>query len=616
MGITSKVINPQATVLIWNYSDRINANGAQDPHEIENVIVNSASLLSISTSKQKASPAGQFEFRLAPTFNWVGRITPGSWCVILMSQNKRIPELSTNKPGTADEDLVKMLGRIDSVRAVVDVDQSTGARKTTYVITGQDWGSVFDTTLYIDPILRNNMFDRDGAIGQAARVAFDSFLTEWFKSTVKIPSSTQTIHAIIKLWGSPLASTGGAIDSLVGSATNPIKVSSPPMFSSTAQFKLPTPVAEYFQFGDYGEKSVHFKDVIKVHAGKLSALDQYSGDSEESFGIPNPISFYGANTFWQLLVENSNPVVNELVTDMRWSNKKAELALYSRARPFINRNKFEGSGQPIVAKSTSKFKNVKRTLIPKEDIISINAGTNWRDKINFVEIRTAPSLVQETYESQIKLDSQVVDRVACEREGFKPLIAVATYLPFSTGAAGVISPLNAMEWKFLLKEWHFNTHLMLNGAVSFIGQNQYIAVGENIMIDASILGDSSINSFQASSKSGAFLLAHIESVSHTFQVEPEGGARTFVTTVQFVRGIISDKDGNMIGVAGGAASATLGADKSFISGALSIDGGPDDPIDGALDVDAKSLSSSNEKNKNVLGSSTQMDPDKNKLKGN
>jgi len=621
MSISSKVVNPQAAVLIWNYSDRISANGASDPHKIDKILISSTSLMSISTSKQKASPAGQFELRLAPTYNWVGTITPGSWCVILMSQNKRIPNIDENNPGFADKELVKMLGRIDSVRTVIDVDQSSGARKTVYVITGQDWGSVFDTTLYVDPILRNNLLDKDGAIGHSARLAFDNFLVDWFKSEVKIPSSTQTVHAIKKLWGSPLTSLSGAINSLLGSATSPIKLSELPMFSTSAQFKLPNEVSEYFGFGTSFEKAVNFAQLIEIYAGKLKGYDKYGGDNEESRGIPNPISFYGANTFWQLLVDNCNPVINELVTDMRWEGDSAKLALYSRLKPFINRNNFDGSTQPEVSKNISKFKNIRRTLIAKEDVISINAGTNWRDKINFVEIRTAPSLVQETYESQIKLEAQVVDREACEREGFKPLIVTATYLPISAGAAGAVSPLSAMQWKYLLKEWHFNTHIMLNGAVSFIGQNQYIAVGDNIMIDASILGDSSINSFQANAKGGAFLLAHVESVSHNFQIDPENGARTFTTTVQFVRGIISDKDGNMLGVVGGAAGMLSGLGSAAMGAAaksLGFGGGgtKGDPIDGALDSDAVSLPPSNEKNKNVLGSSTAMDPNKDKSRGN
>lgn len=620
MSITSTVINPQAAVLVWNYTDRINASGAQNPHSVEdNVIISSASLISISTSKQKSSPAGQFEINLAPTYNWVGRITPGSWCVILMSQNKRIPELSSNKPGKADQELVKMLGRIESVRAVVDVDQSSGARRTRYVMTGQDWGSVFDTTLYIDPIMRNDMLDKDGAIGHNARLLFNDILLEWFNNEIKIPSSTQTVKAVIRLWGAPLGNLGAALDSLMDSSGSPIKLTTLPTFSSSAQFKLPKQVAEYF--GDGLQTSTEFAQLINVYAGKLSDYDEYSGDNFESYGIADPISFYGANTFWQLLTSNCNHVINELVTDMRWEKGSAKLALYSRVRPFINRKGFEGASQPEVSKNISKFKNVKRAVIPKQDVISINAGTNWRDKVNFIEVRTAPSLIQENYESQIKLMSQTVDRLACEREGFRPLIVTATYLPYSSGAAGVVSPLNATQWKYLLREWHFNTHIMLNGAVSFIGQNQYIAVGDNIMIDASILGDSSINSFQASNKGGAFLLAHIESINNTFSVDPETGARSFVTNVQFVRGIISDKDGNMLGVVGGGGPlAAAGID--FAAAALSSfvadagGDGPSDPIDGALDKGSKTMPLSNEKNKNVFGSSTVMDPDKDKLKGN
>lgn len=589
----SKIVNPQAAAIVWNYEDRINASGATDPHKIEQIIINTGSLISMSTQKSKGNAAGSFELRLAPTYNWVARLTPGSWVVVLMSQNKPLQEMSPTNPGKADPELVKMLGRIDSVRAVVDVDQSTGARRTHYIVTGQDWASVFDTTLYIDPIVRNSVL-QDGSIAHAARIIFNNYLLDWTKNNVALPTPTQVIDAIIKVWGAPLS----AMDLDAQFASSPITLTTLPTFSSTAQFQLPKEVVGYF--GGFGKNiaittAVNFADIIKIYAGTLKSYDSYSGDNQEAYGIPDPAKFYGTNSFWQLLVENSNNVLNELVADMRWEGNKANLALYNRARPFINRNSFDGHDLDQVKLNTSYFKNVRKIEIPLEDVISINAGTNWRDKVNFVEIRLGPNLAEENYEAQIKLDSQTTDRRAYERDGFKPMIPVANYLPYKANQPGILAAKEALQWKNLLREWHFNTHLMLNGAVSFIGQNKYIQVGDNIMIDMSVLGASSVNAFQVNS-AGAYLLAHVESVSHQFSVEPNGGSRSFITTIQFVRGIVADKNGKMLGLSGAAGFGS-------------------DPIDAALDRNASDLAQSSEKNTNVVGSSTSMDPDKQKLKG-
>jgi hypothetical protein len=183
------------------------------------------------------------------------------------------------------------------------------------------------------------------------------------------------------------------------------------------------------------------------------------------------------------------------------------------------------------------------------------------------------------------------------------MMATAYYMPFNGSEP---APLEALQWKHLMREWYFNTHLMLNGSTTFIGQNQYIQVGDNIQIDASVLGPVDYNVQQQGKK--AYLTAHVESVAHTFSVTPDGG-RSFSTTVQFVRGVLTDENGVIFGVSG--AGGGIGGALSAAFGAL----GGQDPLDAALDRNAKDLSTAQEKNRKVIGSSTLTDPDKNKLKG-
>lgn len=585
-----KLVTPHAGVIIWNYNDRVGADPHGDVNDIEEIIVNTASLISIGTTKNKANPSGTFEFKLAPTCNWVGRITPGSWCVLLMSQNKPIPQMSNNNVGIADKDLVKMLGRIDSVRAVIEVDQETGARRTGFVVTGQDWCSVFDTKLYIDPIVRNNNFDKLSAVGHATRLAFDNFITSWVDDKTNVlPSSSQVVSALIELWGAPLLDIAGAVNTSLGGSPG-IQTDKNPIFSSEAQFQLPVKVAQYMGFGGAlskivkGQTSVNFSKLIQRFDGNLIGYDKYRGDNKEALGFPDPSSFYKVNTFWQMLTDNCNSVVNELVTDMRWEDSgEVKLALYKRSKPFLNRDTFEGSNSPEVKTSTSFFSDVRCIEIPIEDVVTINAGTNWRDKINFIEIRPQPQLNQTNFENIVKLECQAIDRKAYERDGFKPLIQSVFYMPFDGFEP---APLRCTEWKHLMREWYFNTHLMLNGSMTIIGQNKYIQVGDNVMIDSSVLGAGAYNSEQDNNKT--FMLAHVESVAHTFNVNPETGARSYATTIRFVRGVITDKNRKIVS----------------------------NDLQGALDTNADALSESGEKNYRVIGTSTTTDPNKNKLKGN
>jgi hypothetical protein len=310
----------------------------------------------------------------------------------------------------------------------------------------------------------------------------------------------------------------------------------------------------------------------------------------------------GAHTLWQLMSDNCNSTLYELVNDIRWDGGKPIFTLYHRIKSFVTRDAFTlsyaaaGDSDAIAAKSTvdslvSSFKNVRRVTIPLSDVVSINFGTNWRDKINFIEVRANTSLLQEVQGLQAKIDGQTLDRKGYERDGFKPYFASSSFLPIESDAS--LSMAKLSHWKLLLREWYFNTHMMLNGSVTFIGQNQYIQVGDNIMIDSAILGDAPTNAGQKTyngANIGTFLLAHVENIMHNFSVNPETGARTFSTTVQFVRGILSDSSGTTVAF-----------------------GAPSPLETGAIDRSAEKLSDKDNRNKNAFGVSVASDPDAEKL---
>jgi hypothetical protein len=101
---------------------------------------------------------------------------------------------------------------------------------------------------------------------------------------------------------------------------------------------------------------------------------------------------------------------------------------------------------------------------------------------------------------------------------------------------------------------------MFNGSITIVGQNNYIQVGDNIRVDATIMGQGA-NTIQDESVHKEFgltpyITAHVEGITHRFSVGVDG-ARTFNTELLLTRGIITDQEGNLLPMAndGGLDSA-------------------------------------------------------------
>lgn len=676
-----KVKNPHGAVFIYNYRERFGDSYlADDPkyagrpgYEVEQIILNSASLMSVHTQKGKNAPSGSFEIKLAPYKNWTSAITPGSWCIILMS-NSAIDDGAKTGASKVKSKSFKMLGRIESVRGVVSTNQRDGSITKYYLVTGSDWGCVFDSSLYVDPL---NRTPDETALGMAARFGYGEYLEQianWQKPQTKetskkepvtkdadtagalgnaksakesvaktaqqktqdaeskltltgqteeakkieqldaaaskkqaeqitktnpdfIPTSIKNIKKLVELWGSntDAANVNEATDKkLLGSAVN--------------QFILPEEVARYMRL-----PSGMIADLIECqkYSGRLVGKDIYSGNSEPTdMGLIRFNTIFGEHNFWQVLQQNFNEVTSELVADVRFEGDNPQLVLYNRVKPFaispsvdhvikddyyIQNNSTDGSARltevdaeskvDVVARNFSQFKNLRTIELSSDDVIMSSFGTNWRDKINFVEIQLDQSMIfNEEYSAAIKLDSQFYDSRSISRDGLRRLSMPTLYVPTNKEGSAP-DPIAAFAYKYLLKEWFFNTHIMLNGTLNLVGQDKYIQVGDNIKINAKVLDinrNFNIDQKNTSGQTAVYLLAHVESIGHTMEYERNG--RVFHTIVNFVRGILVDENLNPLG-----------------------------KFNRALDQDAALITPANEVNSRMSGSSAFTDPDSQKL---
>ncbi len=542
--------NAHASVLLINFIERGGSESisGSDITSASEAIPLDSEILSISTTKQKGAPAGSFEFTLAPTKNWVSSITPGSWVLIHMA-----PRMIDKKDiASSSKETLKMIGRIDSVRVAVSVD-STGTRNTIYRVQGRDWGQFFESSLYIDPVAS---FSSDSAISQANKIGLD-ILTEINKNKKETNASTSSlIEFILKLFA------GQGLDNLRKSNSDAFSKGADQLLPKYV-YQVPKQLAALTNMS----KDASMTNSIKLVAGRLSGPDKYV-DEAEAVGVPLYNMFIGNNMLWALITEHSCSVINELIAELRWEGSKPSFTLYKRIKPFLlnspgimDTNRFKNRAGEVAQswsksspddatgkKVQSSFFNVKKSDIPLEDIISIEMGNNWRDSANFVELMPDPSFISTGVQDNavaktlpgLKANSNDYDMRAWARDGFRPLMFNTKFFP--TDSSKKIDLNGQVKWIPTIKKWYFDTHKMLNGTVTLMGQNQYIAVGDNIAIPSVAAGAAH---YVARDSSGSainkqtVILAHVEAISHTFTVQ-DNGARNFQTTVNFVRGVIAN----------------------------------------------------------------------------
>ena len=340
-------------------------------------------------------------------------------------------------------------------------------------------------------------------------------------------------------------------------------------------FQFPKELAKYLDFRNgEGKTNVVLADILNVIHGKLDGKDKQpweAGDSykpiDDGAGVIMLDTILGTNSFWQLIINHCNHWINDTYPEMRWeydSKAKAirpKLVIYNRVKPFTvsdskdivaaaaaeNKNPYEPKQ---IQDFISYFKNIRIHQIPREDLILVNVGNNWRDRYNFIEVNVHSQILggmpnNQTYDAETKIKNQTFDEVAIGRDGFKPMLVNAKYIPKDTKGKK-LDPFRLLEYKTMNREWFFNIHRMLNGTMTLIGQSQYVAVGDNLLIDAdAIFAGKNTNLDHIKNSGKAYFLAHIESVSHNVSVNAVG-ARSFTTEIQFVRGIIVDANGNRL----------------------------------------------------------------------
>jgi hypothetical protein len=538
----NKIKRPDAFVVVYNMPEREGSNlTIPKLFAIPEVLDISSAVISIQTNKSKAEPTGTFSISLSPNNNWVSFLSSGSWIAIHVADRK----ITDVEKKIFSEKTLKMIGRIDSVRASRSVDQSTGAWITRYTVDGRDWGQALENLVYLDQIAAQTtqglaLSPLNSGFGAAARLKFDQELKDIYSKQVLL-STTEVASIVMKVLGTQglaLNINQDAIKSAFNNKTTGFDIE---RYLPTSQLKIPIPLSL-----SMGKTSDLLVPMISLTSGILTGKNTYD-DTNEAVGHLDVRKLLGVNSIWSVLQNTCTAGgVNELVTDLSFGKIGVNMNLFKRVRPFhLPSSSFNLTGPFKPGTVESSFLLLPHTQVELYEIMSADAGTNWRDVVNFIEILpTQTFLGKLTFTpTAFKAFNAEYNTASYAISGFKPYMVETNFLPPNSSGG---QDLNGIKnWLKVMKGWFFETHKMLNGGIVFSGKSEYIQVGSNILFPTKAIanadfvkGSSGLKAF-VKGNSETFILGHVEVVSHSFSVNPDG-TRGFYTNLSYSRGIIVD----------------------------------------------------------------------------
>lgn len=515
----SIINSPNIKIIIWNYKTKLSIDSINDfekVNEVEQIDISNF-VIDFQTTKSK-SGIGQFQIRLAPIYNWQGILTPGSWVCIMATNKKEINDKRVSKESFL------MIGKISDIRYSMQVLEN-GARASMYYINGEDWSSVFDTKVYFDPLLMPQALEKLSGPAQQLLILMNN-LTDIYKQK-SIPTTSDLFKGILNLFSSQLYSIAESVE-------NKVNIE----LCAGGQLLIPSSVLEFlgvpsspnninFLLGDTG---------VKLFEGRLVGKGVYNNE-DPTCTLLDVSSLFGTNSLISIFQNVGNCIINEIFSDAYFDEKGLfYFALFKRIKPFCTRQ----INNKIIEPFISMFDFLPHTFIPDHNIISLSIGVNNKDRYNFIEVMPSQQYTNvPAYANAVKAKSQITEPASVARDGFKPMI-IGTKHVMLTDDKLELSIEKLTGWKDLLKEWYFNSHGVLNGTITFIGLDDYIGVGQNILFPAKVLG----GKLSKEQKEDSMILAHVESVNHS--VTLENHARTYISSVNFVRGVLSDKEGKIL----------------------------------------------------------------------
>lgn len=468
-------------------------------------------------NKNKAGSSGNFSLTLkrgkkvrgekiqSEDINYLDEIHPGDWIMIYIRKSGpiKIEELGSINKSSG----LKFLGIIENVR-YVEIDQpEDGSPRLEYIVTGRDFGKVFDMSMYFNPLIANKASSFLGA-----EFLKDSSKSHGQKSGPKSPD--EIIKKLISFY------LGGELDDLD---------------KSNQSWFVPKELAQIFKVeGKAKSGAVSFVDMLnldKIGIHKFDSNGKLKTELNSLLGKTIVRSLPSTGTIWSVLQFLKNPVLNELYVELSEDRKGLlKPSLIHRQTPFSNK---KGQETNIFAanKSFDKKSTVSDFIpddektfmieLPRHEIVSSNirqrnVGKSDHERLNHVIV--VPRIPIKT--SNLDLTFVIGMNIpSIQRYGLRSFQAQTAYVLDKRGLGGEKNFCS--KCVYLFEDWFFLAHFLFNGTIIIDGVNEHVEVGTNLFIR------------------DTQQLYHIEGYTHDYSISPKGKI-TYNTEFRVSRGQIFD----------------------------------------------------------------------------
>ena len=515
------------TFVRWNNRDtyrntNIASTEVRDPLVVENDCVQ------VSTTSNKGTLTPSMTASLIMTdINYETSVAPGDFVIVNMlnweSDARRVADNARAKlPLNGLNDGFKGLYKVQSVRKTLSVDPITGTKYYIFKITGFAF-TEFNNSIYFNPFMLDPSADKKNPL------LFSSIIsTNWANLYNKRGFvNVQDLVAIL-------------IQNFIGTGVTSKGIANKngTLQTFNTHFYIPQLVGQYL--GVKNAKAA--KDVYNY----LFGVQKYSGASSPNTTITdgmNPTGLYTRyNRFWYtgnkcegdsilkaeywnnvkawaILNQYTNSPLNEMYTCFRVSPEGNVMpTLVFRQIPFTTED-YKPTTLPV-----TRFMNLPRWNIDPSLITGFDIGREEAARINFVQYFATSTIdIGGTALSlEIAKQNYSYDIKDVQRSGLRPYIIVTQFNEPSGGHGDIAfkSPL----WAKIMGDALIGGHLKMNGTVNSIGIVQPIATGDNLQFDNTVY--------------------HIEQVTHTCQINPEDGKKSFRTALSLSSGVDISSNAN------------------------------------------------------------------------
>lgn len=531
-SIDSHQTSPAYMLTFLRWSNRDTANFADsDFLELRDPLIVVSDCLAINVSSSKSSYIHQATMVMAGgDINYSTAVAPGDFVLINLldddsylfgksktpqnaDSNSLYSRASSFKPINNLHDGFKGVFKIQSVRKILQTEPQSGTKTLHYQIVAGAF-TEFNQVIYFNPYLT---YENQSQVDKATELLNLNAHTEWSKETKTISNLDKVFEKLVGF----LIGTG--FSELNNTIQKPEVVKNfnknflmPPKISSLlgvrATLSSPVTAASFFNYYIGIEK---YTGGAKESVG-LNPEHSVSGRFFKSKTPPTGVSPIQAEPFcqvtaWSVLNQYTNSLINELYTTFKLTpENKIMPCVVFRQKPFTSKKfKKENPSVPV-----TEFLSLPRWKISLDLIKTISLGRDDSARINFVHIvgKTRFVNLQDQIAQQASNQAYKYDENDVKRNGLKPFIAACDFDFPSSDDKRSQSPL----WNALVFDWLSNGHLKENGTIVSAGITEPIAVGDNLELENTVY--------------------HIESVTHTMQVEATG-RKSFDTTIKLSYGV-------------------------------------------------------------------------------